>query len=74
VVDAFTAGTTNRQVAEKLMLSAGPITVTRFFEIANKYANREIGEDSSPEPSWNERSPPRFKSKSPLWHPNGPRV
>jgi hypothetical protein len=67
VVDAFFAGTTNQQ------LFPGPTSVTRLFDIANKYANRELGEDSSPEPSRQERSP-RFRSKSPLWHPNGSRV
>jgi hypothetical protein len=64
VVNAFTVGTTNRWVAEKMMFSLGPTTVTWIFEIANKCANKELGEDSSSEPSWQERSPPRLKSKS----------
>jgi anthranilate/para-aminobenzoate synthase component II len=31
VVDAFNAGTTNRQVVEDLMLSPGPFTAARLF-------------------------------------------
>jgi hypothetical protein len=56
------------------MFSPGLTTVTRLFKIANKCANKELGEDSSSEPSQQERSPPRLKSKSHLWHPNGTRV
>jgi hypothetical protein len=59
---------------EDLMHSPGPVTVARLFQIAYEHANKELGEGSSAEPSRLERSLRRFKSKSPLWHPNGTRV
>jgi hypothetical protein len=74
VVNAFSAGTTNQQVVEELIHSLGVTTVARLFQIAHENASRELGEDTSSEPSRQYRSPSRFRSKSPLWHPNGTRV
>nr|XP_051211939.1 uncharacterized protein LOC127329463 [Lolium perenne] len=70
VVDAFDAGTTNRQVVEDLMLSPGPNTIARLFQIAYKHANRELCEDTPLEPSRQGRSLRHFRSKSPQWHLN----
>jgi hypothetical protein len=59
---------------EDLIHSPGLMTAARLFQIAHEHASRELGEDTSSEPSWQERSPSRFRSKSPLWHPHGTRV
>jgi hypothetical protein len=56
VVSAFEAGTTNQQMVEDPILSPGPVTVARLFQMAYEHANRELCERSSPELSRQERS------------------